>query len=521
MSRSTRLPAQPANSVSRRDFLGQLTATLALLALPRAGLATAAVGPALGKAQPFSLAGLTGRAKALAKWPWAAPRQAAGKYFGGLDFERYHAIRYRQERALWLPGGEFTAQFHHPGYYFKDAVQLFEVSNGEAREIVYSPALYEFGANAVPDGALEKVQAFAGFRLHYRLNSAYRDELASFLGGTYFRALGRDTLYGLSARGLAIGTASPQGEEFPVFQEFWIERPADGRQAVVHALLNSQSCTGVYTFAITPGFTTVMEVTATLFMRKQIDNVGIAPLTSMFLFGPNDRVGVDDFRDAVHDSDGLHLWTGRDEWVWRPLANGRRLRFSAFQDDSPRGFGLFQRNRRPDGYGDPASAYERRPNLWVEPVGRWGPGAVVLIEIPSDLESNDNIVAFWRPAEPLRAGSEWHASYRLHWGSEHPVAPRLATVVGTRIGRGSSNAARFVAVDFAGIDASRVAGLAPTFEVGKASVAAPTLAALPSGRGVRLTFEFTPKTRDPVELRCRLQDGGKPVSEWWAYQWTD
>ena len=511
----------PFGAVSRRGFLGRMAAGVGLLAMARQTLAAGAAGPAYGKAQPFTLAALTDRAKSLAKWPWAAPRQAAGKYFAGLDFEHYHAIRYRQEQALWLPDGEFTAQFHHPGFYFKDAVRIFEVAHGVGRELRYSPSLYEFGAQAVPDGALEDVGGFAGFRLHYRLNSAYRDELASFLGGTYFRALGRDTIYGLSARGLAIGTASPQGEEFPVFQEFWIERPVDGRHVVVHALLNSPSCTGVYSFDIQPGTTTVMEVAATLFLRKPIANIGIAPLTSMFLFGPNDRVGVDDFRDAVHDSDGLQVWTGRGEWLWRPLVNGRRLRFSAFQDDNPRGFGLFQRNRRPDGYGDPASAYERRPNLWVEPLGQWGPGAVVLIEIPSDLESNDNIVAFWRPAAPLQAGTEWHARYRLHWGREHPVAPRLATVAGTRVGRGNGAGARLFVIDFESADLQQRAGLAPVFEVAKAKLGPPSLTPLPSGRGVRLAFEFTPATRDPIELRCRLADGAGPVSEWWVYQWTD
>ena len=492
-----------------------------LLTLARKGDAAGAPGPAYGNPQSFSLAALTERARALAKWPWVAPRQAAGKYFSELDFERYHAIRYRQDQAIWLPDAEFTAQFHHPGFYFKDAVHIFEVANGEARELLYSPSLYEFGAQGTPDGALAEVSGFAGFRLHYRLNSAYRDELASFLGGTYFRALGRDTHYGLSARGLAIGTASPEGEEFPVFQEFWIERPLDGRHVVVHALLNSPSCTGVYSFDIQPGTTTVMEVSARLFLRKQIANVGIAPLTSMFLFGPNDRVGVDDFRDAVHDSDGLQVWTGRGEWLWRPLVNGRRLRFSAFQDDNPRGFGLFQRNRRADGYGDPASAYERRPNLWVEPIGEWGPGAVVLIEIPSDLESNDNIAAFWRPAAPLQAGTEWQARYRLHWGREYPIAPRLATVASTRVGRGGSAGARFFAIDFEGTDLPRRTGLAPVFEVAKAKLGTPSLVPLPSGRGVRLAFEFTPGTRDPIDLRCRLADAVGPVSEWWVYQWTE
>ena len=515
MPRSFTRWATPAPDLSRRHFLQQVLTAAALLP------AVAAAAPALGKPQAFSLQTLKERAKTLAKFPWAPPRAAAGKYFNGLDFDHYHAIRFRQDQALWLPDGEFTAQFHHPGFYFKDAVQIFEVVEGEAREILYSPAMYEFGANDVPAGASAEVRGFAGFRLHYRLNSAYRDELASFLGGSYFRGLGRDMIYGVSARGLAIGTASPKGEEFPVFQEFWIERPADARQVRVHALLNSQSCTGVYTFDIQPGIATVMDVSMTLYLRKDIGNVGIAPLTSMYLFGANDRVGVDDYRAAVHDSDGLHLWTGQGEWLWRPLVNGKRLRFSAFQDRNPRGFGLFQRARRMDDYGDPVSAYERRPSVWVEPVGDWGPGAVVLIEIPSDLESNDNIVAFWRPEAPLRAGSEFQSRYRVHWCREHPVAPRLATVAATRVGRGSSPQHRFFAIDFKGPALASASAPAPEFEGAKAGISAAQLTPLPDESGVRLGFEFKPRSREPEELRCRLMAGGQAVTEWWTYQWTE
>ena len=68
-------------------------------------------------------------------------------------------------------------------------------------------------------------------------------------------------------------------------------------------------------------------------------------MTSMFFFGPNDRKDVDDFRPAVHDSDGLAIYNGQDEELWRPLSNPRDLQISTFADLNPRGFGLMQREK--------------------------------------------------------------------------------------------------------------------------------------------------------------------------------
>ena len=61
-----------------------------------------------------------------------------------------------------------------------------------------------------------------------------------------------------------------------------------------------------------------------------------------------------------------------------------------------------QRDRDFDHYQDDGVFYDRRPSLWVEPLGDWGAGAVQLVEIPTDDEIHDNIVAFWVPA---RAGA--------------------------------------------------------------------------------------------------------------------
>ena len=241
--------------------------------------------------------------------------------------------------------------------------------------------------------------------------------------------------YGLSARGLAIKTADPAGEEFPLFTTFWLERPGKGSDAiVVHALLDSQSAAAAFRFTIRPGKQTIFDTEMALYPRADLATVGIAPLTSMFLFDANDRTRIDDYREAVHDSNGLLLWTGKGERVWRPLANPRELQISAFTDSGPRGFGLMQRGRSLSDYQDLEAHYENRPSLWVEPIGDWGDGIVELVEIPTDREVNDNIVAFWRPHDPLKAKGEYILNYRLHWCWSVPAATTVAEVTGTRSG---------------------------------------------------------------------------------------
>ncbi len=127
-----------------------------------------------------------------------------------------------------------------------------------------------------------------------------------FLGASYFRVLGRGQSYGASARGLAINVATTGGEEFPYFSDFWLVRPLpQQRTLTIFALLDSPSLTGAYRFEIRPGATTDVEVTATLYARKNVEKLGVAPLTSMFLFGEEHRRQFDDYRPEVHDSDGL------------------------------------------------------------------------------------------------------------------------------------------------------------------------------------------------------------------------
>jgi glucans biosynthesis protein len=369
------------------------------------------------------------------------------------------------------------------------------------------------------------VTDFSGFRILAPINRPDPfDEVVVFQGASYFRATAKGQGYGLSARGLALHTGSQEGEEFPFFRAFWIERPQPAAHAiVVHALLDSVSTTGAYRFTIRLGDSTVMDVEMTLYPRAELKLAGLAPLTSMFAFGPNDRVGIDDFRAAVHDSDGLAIWNGRGEWLWRPLINPATLQISEFVDDSLRGFGLLQRHRAFADYQDLEAQYERRPSLWIEPIGHWGSGAVQLVEIPSKTEYNDNIVAFWRPSQPIPAQSEERRTYRLHWCWTPPTTPPLATTADTRVGAGLQKGTRLFVIDFVG---ERLAGLTPDAPIQMAittsagSVAPPVARPNPAIGGWRVSFVLDPAGAEVCDLRGILKQGEDHLSEVWSYRWT-
>lgn len=506
--------------MNRRDLLAaSLCLPLAAFAGGAPARGWAAVGEPVGGG--FDDGTVPALARALASRRWQAPARSLPSWLEGMDYDAWRDVRFDPERALWLGQGRgFTAQFFHPGFLFRETVQVHEVAAGQARRLDYAPELFDFGANPAPRGADgAPVDGFAGFRLHAPLNRAdYLDEVCVFLGGSYFRAVARGQQYGLSARGLALRTGDPAGEEFPRFTAFWIERPEPGAtQIVVHALLDSPSVAGAYRFAITPGAETLMDVRSHLYPRVRLDKAGVAPLTSMFQFDASDRGGFDDYRAAVHDSDGLALWNGAGEQLWRPLANPARLQESAFADRNPRGFGLMQRKRGFADFGDAEARYERRPSLWVEPRDDWGPGHVHLVEIPTGDEYLDNIVAFWRPDAPLEPGREHRFDYRLHWCDAHDWNPGLARVTATATGALAEAGRRFV------VDLGATAGGAdpvPEVLADRGQVANVSLQRLP-GEGWRLAFELHPGGEPVVELRARLLDAARnPLSETWLYRWT-
>jgi glucans biosynthesis protein len=481
-------------------------------------------------AEPATGAALTGRfdddtvaglARALAARPWRQPDDTLPPPLAKIGYDQYRDYRYRAARALWRDDGlPFQAQFFHRGFLFKDRVDVYTVRDGRATPFAFSTDLFDYKPQPVP-----KVGdvGFAGFRLHAPINRAdHFDEVCSFLGASYFRAVAKGLNYGLSARGLALGTGEPAAEEFPRFTTFWLERPApDARALVVHALLDSPSVAGAFRFAIDPGDETVFDVDMRLYPRVELTHAGIAPLTSMFEFDPSDRIGVDDYRPAVHDSDGLAMLNGQGEQTWRQLQNPASLQHSGFQDIDPRGFGLMQRKRRYEDFQDAEAAYQKRPSLWVEPVGDWGEGEVHLVEIPTADEYHDNIVAFWRPSQPIVAGKEQRWRYRLHWCRENAWKPELATVAATRIGA-SHDGARLVVVDLAGGRLPQLADDAKPSVDAAASQGAlrNPVAYRNADTGTwRMSFELHPGGARVSELRARLVDAQGPLSETWLYRW--
>jgi len=509
-------------------LISLLIAALALTAAPspepRAG--------ASADSKPFNEAWLRDRAQRLAAAEYAPPSGKLPPALAKLSFDQYRDIRYRPDASVWrrekLP---FELQLFHLGLFYTDPVSIYIVERGHSRLLRYNPKMFTFGANQITE-PLPDTLGFAGFRIHYPLNRKdYHDELIAFLGASYFRAVGRGTNYGLSARGLAIDTAAPTGEIFPQFREFYIEKPTrHARRIVVHALLDSPSTTGAYRIEIIPGDNCEMRVTATLFPRRTVERLGLAPLTSMHLYGKNDRGNFDDYRPEVHDSDGLAIWFGNGERLWRPLQNPGRLEVSAFRANSIKGFGLLQRDRQQYHYEDLEASYERRPSAWIEPTSGFGAGSVFLVEIPSREEIHDNIVAFFTPDEKFAPGTPFRFSYRMLFGldpvPQTPAAVTVATRIGSarRIGMAAEHqnlapSARKFVLDFT--SASPVAsadGVQAVVTAGKGSVREARVQVNPFIHGYRAVFDFVPSGREPVELRCFLQRKDQALSETWSYR---
>jgi glucans biosynthesis protein len=479
--------------------------------------------PALG----LTLDDVARRAQELAASPYKEPKSNLPPEVQKLTYDGYRDVRFRPEQALWrdarLP---FQVMFFHQGWHFEQPVKMNEVTADGVREIRFDPEDFDYGKNAIDKAKLGGL-GFAGFRVHFGLNTrAYLDETLVFLGASYFRALGRGQRYGVSARALAIETAKSGGEEFPRFVEFWIQRPRPAAtELTIFALLDSPRTAGAYRFVLRPGTTTTVEVEARLFPRSTGGKVGWAPLTSMFFFGANERAEREDYRPEVHDSDGLSIRSSTGEWIWRPLVSPKHLLVTSYALTDPLGFGLMQRERRFERYEDLEAHYDLRPSAWIEPVGRWGEGRVELVQIPLPDETNDNIVAYWVPKSPPKAGEPVAWSYRVLWQKERDTLPPLAWVAQTRRGRGfapSPDDSIELHVDFVG----------------------PTLAALPPGAtlegdvwidangriveqhavrndatgGWRVAVRFRRKDGGkPVELRAQLREGTRVLSETWSY----
>jgi periplasmic glucans biosynthesis protein len=495
--------------------------------------ATSAAISGTGQPKAFDYAWLKGQAHFLASNAYQVSTELLPAGMARLSYDQYQSLRFKTDHSLWGDAGAaFRLQFFHVGRGFSQPVHFFEVVEGQAREILYDPSMFEFEKSGIDSGQMKDHAGFAGFRVQFVTD--WKADVAAFLGAAYFRAVGGDTRqYGLSARALAVDTAFPRPEEFPRFTTFWFERPAKGAGTMtMYALMDSPSVTGALRFQISPGGSTVMDVDSAFYPRKPIERLGIAPLTSMFYYGENDRRAVNDWRPEIHDSDGLSMWTGAGEWIWRPLTNPGQLHFNSYGDDNPRGFGLLQRDRNWDHYQDDGVYYDRRPSLWIEPKGAgWGKGAVQLVEIPTSDETSDNMVAFWNPAEKPKAGQEMLFSYRMYWGTHMPYESALAQTIATRTGIGGTVGQKrqyyswHFAVDFAGGELgalARDAAVEAVISTSSGTTEHVTAHYVEEFKGYRALFDVRPPddSLDAINLRLYLRIDGRPLTETWIYQWT-
>ena len=495
---------------TRRAFLASTTA-----------LAFAPSAYATGGEVPFDRQDVIDLARDLASRSYAE-REMVPQEWQDLTYQQYRSIRFRLDRALWYETETpFNVDFFTPGLYFPRTVKVSTVEDGMTTPVTFDLAMFDKSED-VPELPIDDTLGFSGLRLRTEMHRPGKtDEFCVFQGASYFRAIGLHEVYGLSARGLALKTGDPDGEEFPEFIRFWLERPKPGqRDMVVHALMDSPSVTGAYRFTVTAGADCVMDVEATLFPRTELTHVGIAPGTSMFLFDQTNHSRFDDFRPAVHDSDGLLVRNGAGEVIWRPLANPTRLQISSFVDMNPRGFGLMQRKRKFSDYADLEAKYHKRPGLWVEPKGEWGKGSVTLVEIPADQEIYDNIVAYWRPSAPYAPGQQVDLSYRLIWGDEPQRTP-MPRVINTAMGENTFGEGRLAVIDFEPSDLFEDPEAMTIFvDSPHAETSEGVLQRNPDTGGLRLAFSFQPGERNHVELRAQLLLDGQAASEVWLYRWT-
>ncbi len=517
------------SDTSRRQLMaaGALLPLLPLMA-PAAGAQTGSTLQ-FGTPRRFDFEWLKGEAKRLAAAPYADPPARFADLLEGIDYDHYQRIRFRAERGLWAAGGgPFPVQFFHLGRFFKQPIRLHVVEGGEAREVLYAPDFFEFTGKRW-DRELPADLGFAGFRV---IAPGGKTDWLAFLGAAYFRSSGELDQYGLSARAIAIDTAMPTPEEFPRFTQFWLAPvPGNAKAVAIHALMDGPSIAGAVRIVAAKEKNVGMDIDCAFYPRKDIARMGVAPLTSMFWYGKNSRHLARDWRPQIHDSDGLALWTGTGERLWRPLNNPPTVRTSSFADRGPKGFGLLQRDRDFENYQDDGVFYHKRPSVWVEPVGDWGAGAVQLVEIPTDDEIHDNIVAYWVPAAPVKAGSDWPFRYRLHWVAEEPYPVPLGRVVAMRLGAGGvpgqprpKNSVKIV-LDFVGGPVASLPESARNdikfmVETTRGTVGGIYTHRVGGTDRWRAFCDLTMAGREPADLRGYLRLGDRALSETWLWQYV-
>ncbi|WP_187430360.1 glucan biosynthesis protein [Roseobacter fucihabitans] len=498
-------------------------------------VATYAMAQTTGAPVPFSFEGLKNRMRARAKMP-DAPPVPLDNFLENLSYDDYRNIYFRPPRSRWanavLP---FQLQAFHPGWLFQDPVQVFEVVDGLAQPLIFNTDDFEYRndiAERVPQHA--ELSGVAGLKVNAPLNTPTKfDELVTFLGASYFRALGSGNSYGLSARGLSIDTWLEGAEEFPRFTAFWVVRPKTQDTSLeIYAAMDSTSVTGAYRFVISPGADTVIEVDAELYFRAPVRQLGLAPLTSMFYFAEHSERRFDDYRPQVHDSDALQIIRGSGDVLLRPLNNPHRVSNSYFSGEDVVQFGLIQRDRDYEAYQDAGAQYHNRPSVMIERIGEWGDGAIRLVEIPADLEIDDNIVMFWVPDDAPQAGETRAYRYKMHWGALPPDGTgALAYIFSTRSGVGgpsgvpveNPNLRKYV-IDFEGGALGNMvpeAIVKPVVTASAGRVSGLVLHKIDdAAQRWRLFFDIDGQDADLIELTAHVAGEDRKLSEVWLFQWV-
>jgi glucans biosynthesis protein len=518
--------------MDRRKLL-QAAAAAAMGLITEGPEALAAEGLKLGPARPFSFDILKDTAKKMAAKPYTSPKQPAPEIVGKIDYEAWGKIKFDMDHALFADGpGRFPVSFFHLGMFFRKAVEMSVIEAGQSREIIYDQSYFDMPADSIakqlPQGA-----GFAGFRIQEARDGTLdwrKNDWVAFLGAAYFRAIGELHQYGLSARAIALDVAvASKAEEFPDFTRVYIDKAEASDAVTVYALVEGPSIAGACKFVMRRGKGVVMDIDQALYLRSEISRFGIAPLTSMYWFSETKKVTGVDWRPEVHDSDGLSIWTGKGEHLWRPLNNPPRIMASAFLDENIRGYGFMQRDRAFDHYQD-GVFYDRRPSLWVEPKGPWGKGAVHLVEIPTDDEIHDNIVAMWVPEKPAAAGAEFNLAYRLHWQADEPYPTDLARCIATRLGNGGQpgqprpKGVRKFMIEFQGAPLAALPyGVKPepVLWASRGTFSYIFTEAVPDDvpGHWRAQFDLTVGGSEPVEMRLFLKAGETVLSETWLFQY--
>ena len=519
---TSRVPREPGRANIRPDL-----ATVARR-VSYTWIASALVAALIpvSNALAFAFEDVVARAQQLATGPYQPPVETPS-FMREMGYDQYRGIRHQAQHNLWRDAHSgFQVSPVMPGSVYARIVPINEVNGSNVRRLAFRKEHFTFDepklGQRIPDDL-----GYAGFELSYSLDRpAIGGEFLVFAGASYFRAIGKGGQWGLSVRGAAIDTGLASGEEFPDFIEFWLVRPRPrASRMTVYALLNSPRLTGAYEFLISPGASTRLDVRAVLFTRDRIEQLGIAPLTSMYVYGENTPRPRDAWRPEVHDSDGLLVHDGSGDWIWQPLLNPSKITIHSFSAGSE--FGLLQRDRHFASYEDAETNYHRRPSAVVRLEQGFEAGRILLVQLPTKNEFMDNIVAFWSLPGAVDGGTKLDLKYRLSFGGPTIAQTKLGQVVNTFVGRDVIDASsmagqyRFV-VDFRGAGLDQLKADAPLVAAISAhegtAILEHQLKRVDATGFWRLSILARAAADNPLALRASLNMNGRQVTEVWSYE---